>query len=188
VLASLLLAATLATPIWRVELVAPQYPEGLGMEIRAHTIRGMREHDLDNMNELNHYIGMKRIEPDSIRELRIIPWVIGALAAFGLVAALIGRRALVWAWLAAFAAGGVVGLVDFWRWEYDFGHNLDLEHAIIKVPGMTYQPPILGSKQLLNFTATSLPALGGWLAGAAFLLGVAALFLTRRRAHAAATA
>jgi len=188
VLASLLLAATLATPIWRVELVAPQYPEGLGMEIRAHTIHGVREHDLDNMNELNHYIGMKRIEPDSIAELRIIPWVIGALAAFGLVAALVGRRALVWAWLVTFAAGAIAGLVDFWRWEYDYGHNLDLEHAIIKVPGMTYQPPILGSKQLLNFTATSLPALGGWLAGAAFLLGVVALVLTRHRAHAAAAA
>ena len=48
---------------------------------------------------------------------------------------------------------------------------------------MTYQPPILGSKQLLNFTADSWPAVGGWLAVVAFLLGVVALFPLVRRAR-----
>jgi hypothetical protein len=70
--------------------------------------------------------------------------------------------------------------VDFWRWEYDYGHNLDFEHAIIKVPGMTYQPPLIGSKQLLNFTASSWPSLGGIAVGMAFLLGAVALWLTLR--------
>ena len=125
-LASALLALMLATPLWRIELIAPQYPEGLGMEIRAQTVHGEREHDLDNINELNHYIGMKRIEPESIPELRIIPWAIGVLAGTGVLVALIGRRRLLWTWLAMFAAAGVIGLVDFWRWEYDYGHHLDL--------------------------------------------------------------
>ena len=48
---------------------------------------------------------------------------------------------------------GVVALSDFYHWEYEYGHDLDTVHAIIKVPGMTYQPPLIGSKQLLNFTA-----------------------------------
>lgn len=182
-LASALLALMLATPLWRIQLIAPQYPEGLGMEIRAQTVHGEREHDLDNINELNHYIGMKRIEPESIPELRIIPWAIGALAGMGALVALLGRRRLLWAWLATFAAAGVIGLVDFWRWEYDYGHHLDLEHAIIKVPGMNYQPPLIGSKQLLNFTAESLPAIGGILAAAAFVLGVAALVVAYRAAR-----
>ena len=56
------------------------------------------------------------------------------------------------------------GLVDFWHWEYDYGHRLDFEHAIIKIPGMSYQPPLIGVKQLLNFTAVSWPDVGGWLA------------------------
>jgi len=179
-LASALLALMLATPLWRIELIAPQYPEGLGMEIRAQTVHGEREHDLDNINELNHYIGMRRIEPESIPELRIIPWAIGVLAGTGVLVALIGRRRLLWTWLAMFAAAGVIGLVDFWRWEYDYGHHLDLEHAIIKVPGMNYQPPLIGSKQLLNFTAESLPAIGGLFAAAAFVLGVAALVVAYR--------
>jgi copper chaperone NosL len=62
--------------------------------------------------------------------------------------------------LVAFAAAG---LADFYKWAYDYGHNLDPK-AIIKVPGMTYQPPLIGSKQLLNFHATSWPAAGGWIA------------------------
>src|SRR4051812_44781564 len=134
-IASVLLLAALATPIWRVHLVAPQYPEGLGMEIRANTVTGAREHDLDNINKLNHYIGMKRIEPASIPELRYIPAIIGALAAAALVIAAVGRRRLIQIWLAVFVLAGAAGLADFWRWEYSYGHDLDLEHAIIKVPG-----------------------------------------------------
>ena len=53
-------------------------------------------------------------------------------------------------------------MVDFWRWEYNYGHNLD-SHAAIVVPGMSYQPPLLGYKQLLNFAAFSIPNIGGWI-------------------------
>jgi copper chaperone NosL len=31
------------------------------------------------------------------------------------------------------------------------------------VPGMAYQPPLIGFKQLLNFGAYSIPDIGGWL-------------------------
>jgi hypothetical protein len=179
-LASGLTLIAINLPLWRVRLVAPQYPEGLGMEIRAHTVRGASEHDLRSINSLNHYIGMKPIEPDAIPELRVIPWLIGGLGLAGIVVAVIGRRRGVIAWLSAFALLGALGLWDFHRWEFEYGHDLDLAHAIIKVPGMTYQPPIIGSKQLLNFTATSWPAWGSVLLGAAFLLGVVALFVAQR--------
>jgi hypothetical protein len=178
-LASGLLLTALALPLWRIQLVAPQYPEGLGMRIHATTVVGATEHDLENLNELNHYIGMKAIEPAEIPELRIIPWLIAGLAALGVVCAVVGRKAFTWAWLAAFAALGVVGMWDFWHWEFAFGHDIDVAHAIIKIPGMTYQPPLIGSKQLLNFTATSWPASGAVLIGVAFMLGIAALWLAR---------
>jgi len=179
--ASALLLLALPLPLWRIELIAPQYPEGLGMDIHARTVRGATEHDLDNINNLNHYIGMKTIEPEEIAELRVIPWLIGALAVLGFIVAAVNKRPLVVVWLAAFGILGVVGLWDFWRWEYEYGHDLDFEHAIIKVPGMTYQPPLIGSKQLLNFTATSWPASGAIVLGVAFLVGVAA-FIMRKRA------
>ncbi|HEX5973105.1 MAG TPA: hypothetical protein VFY85_14325 [Gemmatimonadaceae bacterium] len=178
--AALLLVLLYVLPLWHVRLVAPQYPEGLGMNIHVASVQGATETDLNNINNLNHYIGMKRIESDAIPELTIMPWLVGALVAGAvLVAARANRRAL-YTWTGAFALLGVAGLVDFWRWEYDYGHNLDLEEAIIKIPGMSYQPPLIGSKQLLNFTATSWPGLGGIAAGLAFALGVAAVVLTLR--------
>jgi copper chaperone NosL len=53
-------------------------------------------------------------------------------------------------------------MYDFWRWEYNYGHNLNPDAAII-VPGMAYQPPLIGYKQLLNFGAYSMPDIGGWI-------------------------
>jgi copper chaperone NosL len=181
-LASALLLLALPLPLWRIELIAPQYPEGLGMDIHARTVRGATEHDLDNINNLNHYIGMKTIEPEEIAELRVIPWLIGGLAVFGFIVAAVNKRTLLTVWLVAFGILGVVGLWDFWHWEYEYGHDLDFEHAIIKVPGMTYQPPLIGSKQLLNFTATSWPGTGAMVLGVAFLLGVAAIIVRKRAA------
>ena len=167
-------------PLWRIQLLAPQYPEGLGMLIRVNTITGLAPTDLENINGLNHYIGMKAIEPDGIPVLRYMPWVVGAIALFGLAVAVAGRRAFLIAWVATFAAAGGAGLADFYAWSYDYGHNLAAD-AAIKVPGMTYQPPLIGSKQLLNITASSWPAVGGWLAVIAFALAVAALLPILRR-------
>jgi len=181
--ASVLLLAALALPLWRISLLAPQYPEGLGMEIHARTVVGATEHDLENINELNHYIGMKAIAPADIPELRIIPWFIVGLAALSLVAALVGKRAIVWTWLVSFASLGIVGMWDFWHWEYSYGHDIDVAHAIIKIPGMSYQPPLIGTKQLLNFTASAWPSTGTLLIGAAFLLGVVSLLLEGRGAE-----
>ena len=182
--AALLLLLLYVLPLWHVRLVAPQYPEGLGMHIHIAAVQGATENDLTNINNLNHYIGMKRIENDAIPELRIMPWIVGALVAGGLLVAVAGRRRLLYAWQGGFLLLGVAGLVDFWRWEYDYGHNLDMQEAIIKIPGMSYQPPLIGSKQLLNFTATSWPASGGIAAGIAFALGVAAVVYTMQSRRA----
>jgi len=176
---AVLLLGMFVTPLWRIDLVAPQYPEGLGMLIRLGTITGIKPADLDNINGLNHYIGMQRIDPDAIPVLALMPWVVGGLAALGLLVAAAGRRAFVGVWLAAFALAGAAGLAEFYRWSYDYGHNL-ADDAVIKVPGMTYQPPLIGTKQLLNFTAASWPAAGSWLAALAFTLGVLALLPWKR--------
>lgn len=181
--AGVVLGGMFVLPLWRISLIAPQYPEGLGMVIRLRTVEGVNPQDLGNINELNHYIGMKVIDPTSIPELRFMPWVVGALVAFAVLAALWGNRKVAWAWVGTVVAFGIVGVADFWRWMYDYGHNLDFEHAIIKVPGMTYSPPLIGSKQLLNFTSTSWPWTGAWCAAAAVALGVIALVVVKRPAE-----
>jgi hypothetical protein len=178
--AALLLSAAFVFPLWRINLIAPQYPEGLGLLIKVNTVTGVEPQDLQNINGLNHYIGMKAIVPDSIPELKLMPIALGALMLSGLVVAALGRRTLARAWVALFLIGSLAGMADFWYWQYDYGHNLDVENAPIKVPGMSYQPPLFGSKQLLNFTATSWPGLGGLAAFGSLALAGFALVLDAR--------
>ncbi len=187
--AALLMSAGFVLPLWRVNLVAPQYPEGLGMLIRVNTVTGVKEQDLNSINNLNHYIGMKRIEPDAIPELRYMSAILGTLVATALLVALVGRRHVLYGWTVAFFAVLVAGLYDYWKWGYEYGHDLDVDTAIIKIPDMTYQPPLIGSKQLLNFVATSWPASGGWLLVlASVLVAVAVWKCVRPTAPTAPTA
>lgn len=179
------MSAGFVLPLWRVDLIAPQYPEGLGMLIRVNTVEGVKEQDLNSINNLNHYIGMKHIEPDGIPELRYMPAILGALILTALGVAALGKRGALYAWSTLLVLVLTAGLYDYWRWGYDYGHNLDTDVAIIKIPGMTYQPPLIGSKQLLNFTATSWPASGGWLlVTATALVGVAVYQSSRATARA----
>lgn len=168
-------------PLWSISLIAPQYPEGLGIYIEIDTISGHNKHDLQNLNRLNHYIGMKEIVPESIPELKIMPFVFGVLIAFGLFTAWSGKRKLLWIWFIAFGCVAVAGMVDFYIWNYDYGHNLDTETAAIKIPGASYQPPLIGSKKILNFTAVSLPALGGWIAIISYFCIASLYYLERRK-------
>ncbi len=152
------LVISLFTPIWNIYLDAPQYPEGLSLQIWANKIAG----DVDIINGLNHYIGMKTLHTDDFIEFTVLPYIIAVYAVLFLLSAIIGNKKLLYGLFIAFLLFGIVAMVDFWKWEYDYGHNLD-PNAAIKVPGMSYQPPLIGFKQLLNFGAFSIPAVGGWL-------------------------
>ena len=177
-LAALLLLVSFVAPLWRIALKAPQYPEGLAMYIWSDRITG----SLRSINGLNHYIGMKQIHPEAIPELRLMPIVVAGLAALGFATAAWGRRVGLLLWTGLFAAAAAVGLADFWTWGYDYGHNLD-PTAAIKVPGLSYQPPLLGSKQLLNFQASSWPAVAGWILIGALVLAVGLTLAEWRRAR-----
>ena len=97
-LASAALLLLFVLPLWHIGLVAPQYPEGLGLHIFVDNVRGVGANDLQNINGLNHYVGMREITPAAIPELRYMPWVVVALVLLGLVAAAIGRRGLMYVW------------------------------------------------------------------------------------------
>jgi copper chaperone NosL len=180
VFASLLLLLTFFFPLWTIDLNAPQYPEGLGLRIWLDQISGLKPNDLQSINGLNHYIGMKEIIPDSIPELKIMPYIIVLMIIFGLFNAYMKNRKLVIVWLILFVVLGAVGLYDFYMWAYDYGHNLN-PNAPIKVPGMTYQPPLIGSKQLLNITAVSLPSVAAIIIFISIFLNIAALYVDSKR-------
>jgi copper chaperone NosL len=179
-LAALLLTATYMLPLWHIGLQAPQYPEGRGLSISIDGVTGQNPHDLQSLNGLNHYIGMHKIVPEEIPELRFLPVAIGVLTALGLLAAAIGRRWALTTYAAILVSGALAGLADFWWWGYRYGHELD-PRAAIRVPGMTYQPPLIGSKQLLNITAHSWPASGGWILTVAVTMVVLLTVLAWKR-------
>ncbi len=162
------LVFVLYLPIWRIDLDAPQYPEGLKLEIHAKGLQG----NVDIINGLNHYIGMKTLHNEDFVEFTVLPFCIMFFAALFAAAALFNKRSLLNISFVLFVAFGILAMYDFWQWEYNYGHNLNPNAAIV-VPGMAYQPPLIGFKQLLNFGAYSVPDTGGWIfigAGAAVLL------------------
>lgn len=156
--AGCLLFVALLFPIWKMELSAPQYPEGLNLYLCANKISG----DVDSINDLNHYIGMKMLHSEDFIEFTVLPYIISFFGVLTLACAVIGRKRWAIATLILFALFGIVSLFDFYNWNYNYGHNLS-PTAAIKVPGMAYQPPIIGYKQLLNFGVYSIPALGGMI-------------------------
>lgn len=174
---ALLLLTLFITPLWRITLQAPQYPDGITMYIWINKITGDTEYTLQNINILNHYVGMKYIEPDSIPELQYFPYIILGMVLLGLISGSIGNRRLIFAWGSVMILLGALGIYDFYLWEYDYGHNLD-PNAPIKVPGMAYQPPVIGSKMLLNFRADSYPYWGGLFMGLSIILSFVSFFLS----------
>ncbi|SMD01580.1 nitrous oxide reductase accessory protein NosL [Pedobacter nyackensis] len=158
-LCGLALIVVLFVPLWQIELAAPQYPEGLVLKMYPHKLAG----NVDIINGLNHYIGMKTLHTEDFLEFTVLPYIITFFAVFSLAVAIFLRTAK---WLSVlftlFVIFGIVAMADFWRWEYQYGHDLD-PNAAINVPGMSYQPPLIGYKQLLNFGAYSIPDIGGWI-------------------------
>ena len=172
-------------PLWKISLHAPQYPQGLGIDIWIHRVEGATPHDLQNINGLNHYIGMKAIVPDSIPELRYMKYFAIGLSALAAAVAIARRRWMLIAWMVFAVALAGAGMYDFYKWEYAYGHELNPE-AAIKIPGMSYQPPMIGTKQLLNFTTTAYPGVGGLLAMLGVGLGFVAYaweLVRARRSH-----
>jgi copper chaperone NosL len=166
------LTLAFAQPLWRISLHAPQYPDGLWMEIYTHKVEGGNHgQHIAEINTLNHYIGMHKIDRGELSDLDWIPFALGLLLVLALRCAAIGNiRSLID--LAVLT--GYVSVFAFGRFVYKlyvFGHNLD-PSAPLKVKPFT--PAIFGTKQIANFSTTSSPQLGSLLVGV-FATGVLVL-------------
>ena len=162
-ISALLLLGLFLLPMWNITLEAPQYPEPIGMDIHVNKITDMNPNDVKNINIMNHYVGMKEI-PEHLDEFEIFPVVVIAMVVLGLLFGFIGKRPLYLTWFILFALLCVGGMYDFYLWEYDYGHSLDPKAAIqfMNADGspMAYQPPLIGTKTILNFVAHSYPRSG----------------------------
>ena len=102
-----------------------------------------------------------------------------AMMALGVLAALLNRGKLFLGWAVLMTLLAIAGLYDFYLWEYDYGHNLSSD-APIKIPGASFQPPLIGYKQILNFDAVSLPHIAGYFTGAGIVLAYLAWWLHKK--------
>ena len=176
IIASLGLLTLFLFPMWRITLYAPQYPTGVTMYIHINKIGGDEPGVLQNVNILNHYVGMKPIVPESIPELKYLPIVVIVFVVLGLIVAFINRPKLFLTWAIFASVLSLLGVYDFYLWEYDYGHDLSPD-APMKFPGASFQPPLIGTKVILNFVAESFPHTAGILAGVSIFLAYVAWFL-----------
>ncbi len=182
IVGSLMLLGLFAFPLWNITLEAPQYPIPLGMDIHVNKFTDTNEFDIKNINLMNHYVGMQYI-PETIPEFEIFPIVIIAMVVLGVIFGFIGKFKLYLVWLVLMTVLGIAGMYDFYLWESDYGNNLDPK-AIMSFKNedgsqMGFQPPLFGTKDILNFVAHSYPRTGAYfmffgmfLTGIAFLVGL----------------
>ena len=187
ILGPLLLLGLYFLPLWNIMLGAPQYPEPLGMNIHINGIRGVSEFDIQNIDGLNHYIGMRTLPKDEdMWEFSAFPVIVGIMIALGSLIGLMGyfkKVSYKWffGWFLLMSVLGVLGMYDFNNWMVDYGTNLD-PNAIMKLENpdgtpMTYKPPLFGHVKMLNFDVTSLPAPGAWMMFAGMTLTLVAGYL-----------
>ncbi len=180
ILGSGLLLALFFFPLWNIKLGAPQYPVPLGMNIYINGIQGVQEFDLQNIDGLNHYIGMKTIpKAQDMWEFTIFPIVVGAMSVIGILLGIGGffnkvKPQMFLSWLIVMAVLGLMGMYDFHLWLLDYGSDLD-PHAIMKMVDangnpLTYEPPLFGHRKILNFDAYSYPHIGAYLMALGMLL------------------
>lgn len=170
-------------PLWNITLEAPQYPIPLGMDIFIHKFHDMHPNDIQNINLMNHYVGMKFI-PATIPEFKIFPIVILFMSLMGIAVSVFGNYKWYFIWFFTMLILITAGLYDFYLWEYDYGHNLDPK-AIMKFTNedgsiMGFQPPLFGSKDILNFRAHSYPRLGSLFLALGMVVAFVASFLKRK--------
>ena len=119
-------------PVWRIDLTAPQYPEGMVLYIggMAGLDGGDGGNDLYKINELNHYVGMAQMHPGDFWEFSVLPYLLIAFAILFGVAAVMKSKKLSLAGLIAFGIFGILGFIDFYHWTYVYGHNLSPSTSI----------------------------------------------------------
>ncbi|NJW53246.1 hypothetical protein [Salinimicrobium oceani] len=193
IIGSALLLGLFFFPLWNIKLEAPQYPDPLGMDIYIAGIEGEEEFDIQNIDGINHYIGMKKIpKPKDMWEFNTFPVVIGGMAVFGIILGILGLFGKIssrWflGWFILMSLLGILGMYDFNNWLIDYGTDLDPK-AIIKLTDangdpLSYKPPLLGSQKILNFTAHSYPQTGAYLMFAGMFLTLVAWFFGRNKVN-----
>ncbi len=146
-------------PIWYIEMTGRQFIEPLSIYIWVHKITGGADFDIYTINDFNHYIGMKKIKPDSIPELRYMPFVLAYMIGGALFTLLYRKLYMIILGIINIFLVGAAGLYDFYQWLHDYGTDLD-KTAPLYDQSIDFQPPLFACKDILNVTTCSWPYFG----------------------------
>ncbi len=149
----ILLLAGAVLPLWSMTLHAPQYVHGLRLVIDGRGTQG----DVDELNELNHYIGMPPIQIEQFRETRLFFPAVAALALGLLLTVAVSWRVVRWLEVAGLWALPIVFLADLQYRLHQFGHSL-APGAAFRLPAFT--PRVIGPTVVMNFNVTAMPGPG----------------------------
>jgi len=161
VAAAVLVAAAYFLPLWNLTMFAPQYAQGLSLDIHTYTlVGGHNGQDIKEINLLNHYIGMRDLAIEDFTEFKWMPFVLGGLALLFLRATVLGTVKEVVDSVVLFGYFGAFSLGSFAYKMYRYGHDL-APTAPVKVEPFT--PPVFGYQQIANFEVYSYPRAGTYL-------------------------
>lgn len=197
-----LLAVAFFSPIWWVALKAPNYPpeafpDGVrivfqftgvknGCEVRASK-EVEEEEALDcvqEMNTINHFIGMHPIALGAKYELMAAPYLFAAMGVALL--AFMFYSGPFWWLLATPAVLVPLGfIVDYSGWLWWFGHTLSPTGAFTVKP---FMPTVFGEGKVAQFSTYSFPSYGFALLLAASAALALAMLLRRRQLREARAA
>lgn len=173
-----LLMASYWAPLWQIKLVAPQYAEGLTLDIHSwRIVAGNDGNDINEINNLNHYIGMKPLHQADFFEMKWMPFIIGGFVIFTLRAAVFGMMRYVIDLFMLFCYFGAFSLGSFYYRMYTYGHELDPRAPVHIKP---FTPVIFGTQQIANFTQSSLPQLATWVLAGYVVCLVLAIWFSRK--------
>jgi len=181
--AAVTIGVSLFFPLWKMHLVAPQYSDGLDLYIFPYKIQGggLNGQHLNEINNLNHYIGMKPLQAADFMEMRWMPFVFGLIILMTLRSVVFGEMSNVVDLFAVYSYFGLFSIGSFWFRLYQYGHSLD-PHAPVHIKPFT--PMLIGVKQIANFREYSFPQAGAYLLCLSVLLIVLAGWFSRKETFA----
>jgi len=172
-LSALLLMTSIFLPYWSMKLVAPQYPKGLTVDVYINHLEG----DVKEVDALNHYLGMPKLDEGGQLE-RSISMI--AIVTIGLL--LIGAVFIHNQWAALLAlpviAFPIIFLADLYLILYRYGHSIDPKSALGGAID-PFTPKIIGVGNIGQFSTVSSLGPGLYLAFAAGIVVVIGLWLHR---------
>jgi hypothetical protein len=172
--AAILLLISIFLPYWKMTLEAPQYPKGLSAIVYVNRLEG----DVDEIDGLNHYIGMRPLGEAAQLERSVSIAAIVVLAMLMLAAIFIHSK-----WVTLLVLPAILMpylfLADMYFWMRNFGLNLD-PTAALSGAIEPFVPPILGEGLVGQFKTVAEFQIGLYLAFAASFIVIIGLYYHRR--------